>query len=128
MNIEQIREHCIIKSGVTEEFPFDEDTLVFKVLGKMFLLISVSDPGSFNVKCDPVLAVELRERYPCVSPGWHMNKSKWNTVELDGSVSDRVLREWIDHSYDQVVGGLPKYLQKELVSTHGVSVSGKTKK
>lgn len=114
MNIEEIREHCIVKKGVTEEFPFDEDTLVFKVMGKMFLLISVSDPGSFNVKCDPELAVELRERYDCVRPGWHMNKTKWNTVVIDGSVSAKLLREWIDHSYEQVLAGLPKKLRAGL--------------
>ena len=114
MNIEQIREHCIVKKGVTEEFPFDEDTLVFKVMGKMFLLISVSEPNSFNVKCDPELAVELRERYSCVIPGWHMNKSKWNTVLLDASVSDSLLKEWIDHSYHQVVAGLPKKVRINL--------------
>jgi predicted DNA-binding protein (MmcQ/YjbR family) len=114
MNIESIREHCISKKGVTENFPFDEDTLVFKVMNKMFLLISISEPDAFNVKCDPELAVELRERYPCVQPGYHMNKKLWNTIMIDGSVSDKLLREWIDHSYDQVVAGLPKKLKVQL--------------
>ncbi|HNW88320.1 MAG TPA: MmcQ/YjbR family DNA-binding protein [Bacteroidales bacterium] len=103
MNIEELREYCLSKKGVTECFPFDETTLVFKVLGKIFLLTDIEADFSMNVKCDPELAVELRERYPCVEPGYHMNKTCWNTVYIDGSISDRQLFEWVDHSYDEVV-------------------------
>ncbi|HEX5002549.1 MAG TPA: MmcQ/YjbR family DNA-binding protein [Bacteroidia bacterium] len=108
MNIESLREYCIAKKGVTESFPFDSDTLVFKVMGKMFCLISVSEPDWFNVKCDPEKAIELREQYPCVQPGYHMSKKMWNSVLIDGTVGDDLLEEWIDHSYDQVVAGLPR--------------------
>jgi len=109
MNIEEIREYCLSKPGVTEEFPFDEDTLVFKVGGKMFLLTDLQDPAWINIKCDPELAVERRERYPEeVVPGWHMNKKHWNTVVTDGSIPDDELRQWIDESYELVVAGLPK--------------------
>ena len=100
MNIEDIREYCIAKKGVTEEFPFDDVTMVFKVMGKMFLLSGLDNiPLSFNVKCDPDRAVELREAYPSVMPGYHMSKKYWNTVQVDGSLSDAQLREMIDDSY-----------------------------
>jgi predicted DNA-binding protein (MmcQ/YjbR family) len=114
MNIEEIREHCMKKKGVTESFPFDEDTLVFKVMGKMFLLTSLSDPGSFNVKCDPEKAIELREKYDCVLPGYHMNKKMWNTIVIDGTVSKSLLKEWIDDSYRLVVEKLPKKLRENI--------------
>ncbi len=109
MNIEELREYCLSKKGVTESFPFDEDTLVFKVIDKAFLLTGISErPVSFNVKCDPEKAILLREKYSCVEPGYHMNKKHWNTVVADGSVSEKMLREWIDHSYEQVIIGLTK--------------------
>ena len=108
MNIESLREYCISKKGTSESFPFDEDTLVFKVMGKMFCLTSLSEPDRINLKCDPEKAIALREEYGCVLPGWHMNKSMWNTVVLDGSVSKKLICEWIDHSYDEVVKKLPK--------------------
>lgn len=114
MNIEDLREYCISKKGTTEAFPFDEDTLVFKVMGKMFCLTSLSEPDSINLKCDPEKAIELREQYPCVQPGYHMNKKMWNTVVIDGSVSKKLLKEWIDHSYDMVVAGLPRKVQSEM--------------
>ena len=114
MNIEEFRDFCIKKPMVTEEFPFDETTLVFKVAGKMFALTDLEGDFSINLKCDPELAVELRERYPCVLPGYHMNKKHWNTVVVDGSVSDNLLREWIDHSYKKVVEGLPKRIQEQI--------------
>ncbi len=114
MNIEDLREYCISKKGTTEAFPFDEDTLVFKVMGKMFCLTSLSEPDSINLKCDPEKAIELREQYPCVQPGYHMNKKMWNTVVIDGSVSKKLLKEWIDHSYDLVVAGLPRKVQSEM--------------
>ncbi|MDF2438844.1 MAG: MmcQ/YjbR family DNA-binding protein [Bacteroidota bacterium] len=115
MNIEQLRDHCISKKGTEETLPFGPDTLVFKVLGKAFLLTGLdSHPLQFNVKCDPEKAIALREEYSCVRPGFHMNKKHWNTVVADGSVTDKLLKEWIDHSYDMVVNGLPKAEQKKL--------------
>ena len=108
MNIELIREYCLSKKSTTESFPFDEDTLVFKVMGKMFCLTSLSEPDRINLKCDPEKAIALREEYSCVLPGYHMNKSMWNTVIMDDTVSDKIICEWIDHSYDEVVKKLPK--------------------
>lgn len=91
------------KADVEETQPFGPDTLVYKVSGKIFLLMGMdADPLSFNVKCNPDLALELRENYPCVQPGYHMNKKHWNTITADGSVSLRQLKEWIDHSYELV--------------------------
>lgn len=107
MNIETLREYCLTKKGVTETFPFDENTLVFKVGGKMFLLTDLVDLFSMNLKCDPEKAVELREHYNCVTPGYHMNKKHWNTVIFDGSVSDEILLGWIDDSYKLVFASLP---------------------
>jgi predicted DNA-binding protein (MmcQ/YjbR family) len=114
MNVESLREYCLSKKGTTESFPFDEDTLVFKVMGKMFCLVSLSEPDSINLKCDPEKAVELREQYDCVQPGFHMNKKMWNTVYLDNSVSRKLICEWIDHSYDEVVKKLPKKVRVDL--------------
>ena len=115
MNIEQIRNYCLKKKGVTEEFPFDEETLVFKVLGKMFLLASLEKiPLQINLKCDPEKAVELREEHVSVLPGWHMSKKHWNTVIMDGSIPAKEILKWIDHSYDLVVGGLKKSEIKKL--------------
>jgi predicted DNA-binding protein (MmcQ/YjbR family) len=114
MNIEQLRAYCLSKPGAEETFPFGEETPVYKVGGKMFLLTGLEyNPCQFNVKCEPELAIELRERYPCVEPGFHMNKKHWNTVICDGSVSDRLLHEWIDHSYDLIVASLPKPKSKK---------------
>jgi len=115
MNIEQIREHCLKKKGVTEEFPFDEETPVFKVMGKIFLLASLEKiPLQINLKCDPEFAVELRERYDTVLPGYHMNKKHWNTVTIDNSISPKEVLEWIDHSYELVVNSLSKKLGDKL--------------
>lgn len=114
MNIEEYRDYCISKAGVTEEFPFDQNTLVFKVMGKMFALTDVEAFASVNLKCDPELAIKLREEYDAVIPGYHMNKKHWNTVSMDGSVSGAQVKEWIDHSYELVVSGLPKKLKEEL--------------
>jgi predicted DNA-binding protein (MmcQ/YjbR family) len=102
MNIETIREHCISKPDVTEGFPFGEDTLVFKVKGKIFALANLSGDLSLNLKCDPSFALELRERYSSVKPGYHMNKKHWNTIELDGTIPDKDIFSWIDHSYSLV--------------------------
>jgi predicted DNA-binding protein (MmcQ/YjbR family) len=103
MNIESLREYCLSKPGAEETLPFGPDTLVFKVNDKAFLLVGLdSEELRFNVKCDPDKAIELREEYPCVLPGYHMNKKHWNTIEVDGSVSSKQLKEWIDWSYDLV--------------------------
>jgi len=114
VNIEVLREYCISKPGVTEGFPFGEDTLVFKVGGKLFLLIGLSEANRFNVKCDPELAIELREWHNEVKPGYHMNKTHWNTVHMDGSLTEKQLCEMIDHSYQLVFKSLSKILQAEI--------------
>ena len=115
LNIEQIREHCLSKKGVTEEFPFDEQTLVFKVAGKMFLLASLETiPLQINLKCNPEKAVELREEYNSVQPGYHMNKKHWNTVIVDGTIQARKMLGWIDDSYSLVAAGLTKTQRKNL--------------
>ncbi|MFN5223016.1 MAG: MmcQ/YjbR family DNA-binding protein [Bacteroidota bacterium] len=114
MNIEDLRVFCLALPHTSEGFPFDEDTLVFKVAGKMFCLASLKESDRINLKCDPELALQLREQYPCVLPGYHMNKKMWNTVILDGSVPRKTLEQWIMHSYKQVVAGLPKKIQNEL--------------
>jgi len=114
MNIEQLREYCLAKKSVTEEFPFDETTLVFKVMGKMFALTDLEEEFSINLKCDPEQAIEFREKYPAVQPGYHMNKKHWNTVYDDGSVTDKLIYSWIDDSYNLVVDKLPKSKKAEL--------------
>lgn len=108
MNIEEYRTYCLAKKAVTESFPFDATTLVFKVAGKMFALSDINPPFKINLKCDPERALELRELYPCIQPGYHMNKQHWNTVTVDGTLSDNFLKELIDHSYDLIVESLPK--------------------
>lgn len=108
MNIELIREYCLKKKFVTEELPFNEDSPVYKVMGKIFLIASLEPPISINLKCDPEEAVELREEYECVKPGYHMNKMHWNTVKIDNSVPDKLIYEWIDHSYELVANKLKK--------------------
>ena len=104
MDIEQLREYCLRKPDAEETLPFGPDTLVFKVHGKIFLLTGLdSHPLQFNVKCDPDKAIELREQYPeSVLPGFHMNKKHWNTVIVDGRISPRELKSFIDHSYSLV--------------------------
>ena len=114
MNIEDYRLYCLKKTGVTESFPFDSETLVFKVGGKMFALANVENFNSVNLKCDPEKAVLLREHYPGVKPGYHMNKVHWNTVNCDGSISDQLICEWTDESYRLVADSLPGKIKKEL--------------
>ena len=114
MNIEAFRDLCLSLPGTTEEFPFGEDTLVFKVAGKMFALTDIELFDSINLKCDPEKAVELRERYDGVLPGYHMNKKHWNTVLTDGSLPDKLLKELILDSYELVKAGLPKKLRETL--------------
>lgn len=102
MDIVELRDYCISKPDVTESFPFDEDTLVFKVNEKIFALTNLSGNLTINLKCNPEKAIELREMYPAVEPGYHMNKQHWNTVRIDGSIPASLIKEWIDHSYSLV--------------------------
>jgi len=102
MNAEEIRSYCLSKNNVTESFPFGETTLVFKVAGKMFALLSLNYPLSVNLKCDPENAIELREHYPEITPGFHMNKRHWNTIDVEHLLDAVLLKSLIDHSYDLV--------------------------
>ncbi len=105
MNIENLREYCISKPGVTEGFPFNDTALVFKVIGKMFAVLDLSvDSRGITLKCDPEMAIELREKYPAVTPAWHFNKKHWNSVLLNGTVPDSKVLSWIDHSYNLISG------------------------
>ncbi|GGF80039.1 MmcQ/YjbR family DNA-binding protein [Wenyingzhuangia marina] len=115
MNIEDLRTYCISKAHVSESFPFDESTLVFKVSDKMFALTGLERiPHAVNVKCDPEMAIELREKYSSVTSAFHMNKKHWNTILLASDMSTDDIKKWIDHSYDLVVKSLTKKKQKEL--------------
>ncbi|MBC8320526.1 MAG: MmcQ/YjbR family DNA-binding protein [Bacteroidetes bacterium] len=114
MNIEEIRSFCLNKKGVTEGFPFDDTTLVFKVAGKIFALVNLKDSKSINLKCDPDKALELREHHSSVIPGYHMNKIHWNTIILDETIPDQLLREWIIDSYMLIVDKLPTKLKQDL--------------
>ncbi|MEO9533454.1 MAG: MmcQ/YjbR family DNA-binding protein [Crocinitomicaceae bacterium] len=114
MNIEEYRDYCLSKKGVTEETPFGPDTLVFKVMGKMFALSGIENFEYINLKCDPDRAINLRESHEDVRPGYHMNKKLWNSVYINGDVSDSMVFELINHSYDLVVNSLTKKLQAEL--------------
>ena len=116
MNIEELRDFCLQKKGVTESFPFDNTTLVFKVMNKMFALTSLDrDVFTVNLKCDPEKAVALRHEFSSIIPGWHMNKKTWNTVSFDsGELSNKQLIELINHSYQEVIKSLPKKVQLEL--------------
>ena len=119
MNIEQLRDYCLNKKGATEAFPFDEETLVFKVLGKLFVLTSLksweANIQSINLKCDPDYAQELRAEYETIEAGFHMNKKHWNTIRLHkGELQPQFILELIDHSYDMVVKGMTKKLKLEL--------------
>ena len=119
MNLETYYEYCLYKKGVTEHFPFDNDTLVFKVGGKMFALSSLSqwekEQPSVNLKCDPERAEELRSEYDDIQPGFHMSKTHWNTINLNKSVSDEFVKELIDHSYELVFISLTKKSQNEII-------------
>lgn len=119
MNIEQLREYCLTKKGVTEHFPFDETTLVFKVLGKMFALTSLkgweAGTQSINLKCDPEYAQELRAAYQSIEPGYHMSKKHWNTIQLhQAELQPQFVIQLINHSYDMVIKGLSKKLRDSL--------------
>jgi predicted DNA-binding protein (MmcQ/YjbR family) len=116
MHLEAFRDYCLKKSGATEETPFGEDTLVFKVANKMFALASLNEvPATANLKCDPDRALELRDRYEEVQPGYHMSKKHWNTVELEDGIPEVELRKMIDQSYELVVRGLSKAARKKLL-------------
>jgi predicted DNA-binding protein (MmcQ/YjbR family) len=113
MDLLQFREYCLTKPGATEGTPFGPDVLVFKVSGKMFALAALDElPTTVNLKCDPDLALDLRDRYEQVRPGYHMNKKHWNTVEIEGVIPDLELRKMIDHSYELVIKRLPKLRAK----------------
>jgi predicted DNA-binding protein (MmcQ/YjbR family) len=115
MDLETIRRYCMEKNSTTESFPFGESTLVFKVSGKIFLLIGLDNhPLQFNIKCDPEKAEELREEYSSVIPAFHMNKKHWNTIILNGQINGRQIREMIDASYELVVRSLPLKERKKL--------------
>jgi predicted DNA-binding protein (MmcQ/YjbR family) len=114
MNIESFREYCLSFPHVTEHLPFDEHTLVFKVGDRIFALCNITYFRSVNLKCDPERAVNLREEYSGIRPGWHMNKKHWNTVEMDGSVNDELVTELVRHSYDLVWNGLPRAMRAKL--------------
>ncbi|MCW2118128.1 MmcQ/YjbR family DNA-binding protein [Flavobacterium sp. 7A] len=118
MNLENYYEYCLSKKGVTEHFPFDENTLVFKVGGKMFALSSLSqweqEIPKVNLKCNPERAQELRAEYDSIVPGYHMSKVHWNTIAINQEVQDVLVKELIDHSYELVIGSLTKKLRNEL--------------
>ncbi len=116
MNIEKFREYCLAKKAVTESFPFDDTTLVMKVLDKMFALGNLDGDLSLNLKCNPEKAIELREQFPSVKPGFHMNKKHWNTIEVNGSIDSEKIQEWIDDSYNLVVSEMTKK-QRELLNS-----------
>jgi predicted DNA-binding protein (MmcQ/YjbR family) len=112
MDLADFREYCLRKPGASEETPFGPDVLVFKVGGKMFALAALDEvPTTVNLKCDPDLALDLRDRYEQVRAGYHMNKKHWNTVEIEGGISAGELRKMIDHSYELVVNSLPQAAQ-----------------
>ena len=117
MDVESFRSYCLNKKGVTEEFPFDESTLVFKVMGKMFALVALERlPSQCNLKCDPDRALELREEYDgLIIPGYHMSKKHWNTMLLD-SLPPNLIIELVDHSYDLVVSKLPRAIKEQMLN------------
>ena len=121
MNIQQFYELCLSKKGVTEHFPFDEDTLVFKVGGKIFALSSLKQwengTPSVNLKCNPEKAQELRAQYDDIQPGYHMSKIHWNTIAINNDVPDRLVKQLIDHSYELVFKSLPKKIQIEILES-----------
>ena len=106
MTQEEFRNYCLGKKGAVEDFPFDAETVVFKISGKIFALADAASFKSITLKCDPDKAIELRSRYPAVIPGYHLNKRHWNTIVLDGSLPDKFIRGLIDHSYERVYAGL----------------------
>lgn len=114
MNIEHFREYCLAKKGAEETLPFGPETLVYKVMGKMFALTGLDDPDRCNLKCEPRRALELRSEHTAVMPGYHMNKQHWNTVVYNRDVPDSLILELVDHSYDLVVAALTKKQKQAL--------------
>lgn len=113
MNVEEIRNHCMRLKGTTESFPFDETSLVFKVMGKMYALLDLESANYISLKCDPDFALELREKYPSITGAYHFNKKYWNGITLEGEVSDSLLIELIDHSYKEVIKKFTKRMRTE---------------
>ena len=111
MNIEEIRNYCLTLPLATEDFPFDETTLAFRVLGKVFAMIDLENPTWFVLKCDPELALDLRDKHPEITEAWHMNKKYWNQLNTFGSLSDTLIKQLINHSYSEVVKKLPLKLK-----------------
>ena len=116
MNAEDIREYCLKKGEVTESLPFNDSALVFKVNGKMFALLSLESALQISLKCDPEVAVSLRDCFSSVVPGYHMNKRLWNTINIDGSIDEALIYQWIDDSYRLVVEKMPKKDRQRLLS------------
>jgi predicted DNA-binding protein (MmcQ/YjbR family) len=122
MNIEELRDYCISKPAVSETFPFDESTLVFKVAGKMFLLTDLVDSLSMNIKNTPEKVLELLGQFPDVLPGYHMNKKYWVTVVINGSITDNLLKEWIDESYNLVISGFSRKEKLQYFEMSGIKL------
>lgn len=114
MDVDLLRSFCLSLPYSTEDLPFDEHTLVIRVGGKIFAILPLDTGDSINLKCDPERSVSLRERYPCIKPGYHMNKKHWNTVEMNGDISDMLLKELVQHSYDLVYSSLPQKVKASL--------------
>lgn len=114
MTLDELQSYCARKKGVSWDTPFGPDVLVFRVMGKMFALAPIAVFATLNLKCDPEHAIELRERYEGITPGYHMNKQHWNTVEVTGSVPEKLIRELVDHSYELVRATLPKKVRDQL--------------
>lgn len=113
MDVEIIREYCLSKKGVTESFPFDDTSLVMKVMNKMFALIDLEEAKSISLKCDPERAIELRERYSGIEGAYHFNKKYWNAIYFDADVDDKLIKELVDHSYEEVIKKFTKKLRAE---------------
>ena len=114
MDIEALREYCLSQKNATEDMPFEDEYLIFRVFGKWFALIPLNDPElKISVKCDPAKAIELREHYHCVEPAWHFNKKYWNSIILNQDMNDKTVKYWISHSIEEVVKKLPKKIQLE---------------
>ncbi len=117
MNIEELRDYCLSFPQTSESLPFDENTLVFKVHDKMFVLSDIESFSFINLKCDPEKAVEIREQYFAVTPGYHMNKKHWNSIKMDDSITDQLIKVWIKDSFELVVRNLPDKIRKQIKLT-----------
>jgi predicted DNA-binding protein (MmcQ/YjbR family) len=115
MGLDELQQYCNKKNGVTESFPFDDETLVFKVAEKMFCLVNITPPCSINIKCNPEEAIELRELHEEITPGYHMNKEHWNTIDLNGTLKNSLIEKLIDDSYNLVFAGLTKKVRTSLM-------------